>query len=56
MTGGQRIQAGLPQAGTTVQVRVGPDTCQIAVEAGSTVAAARAGSRGIRRHQASNDG
>jgi hypothetical protein len=38
----------------TVQVTVGPDTCQIAVEPGITVTAARTSSRDIRRHKASN--
>jgi transposase InsO family protein len=56
MIGGQRIQVGLPHAGKTVQVSVGPDTCQIAVEPGITVTAARTGSRDIRRHKASNYG
>jgi len=51
MTGGQRIQAGLPHAGKTVQVSAGPDTCQIAVEPGITVTAARTGSRDIRGHK-----
>ncbi len=54
MIGGQRIQVGLPHAGKTVQVSVGPDTYQIAVELGITVTAARTGSRDIRRHKASN--
>ena len=40
----------------TVQVSVGPDTYQIAVEPGITVTAARTGSRDIRRHKASNYG
>jgi hypothetical protein len=56
MVGGQRIQVALPHAGKTVQVTVGPDTYQIAVEPGITVTAARTGSRDIRRHQASNYG
>jgi hypothetical protein len=56
MIGGQRIQVGLPHAGKTVQVSVGPDTYQIAVEPGITVTAARTGSRDIRRHKASNYG
>jgi hypothetical protein len=56
MIGGQRVQVGLPHAGKTVQVSVGPDTYQIAVEPGITVTAARTGSRDIRRHKASNYG
>jgi hypothetical protein len=56
MIGGQRIQLGLPRVGKTVQVSVGPDTYQIAVEPGITVTAARTGSRDIRRHKASNYG
>jgi hypothetical protein len=56
MAGGQRIQAGLAHARKTVQVSVGPDTCQVTVEAGITVTAARTSSRDIRRHTASNYG
>ena len=56
MIGGQRIQVGLPHAGKTVQVSVGPDTYQIAVEPGITVTAARTGSRDIRRHKAPDYG
>jgi transposase InsO family protein len=56
MIGGQRIQVGLPHAGKIVQVRVGPDTYQVAVEPGITVTAARTTSRDIRRHKTSNYG
>jgi hypothetical protein len=56
MISGQRIQAGPPHVGKTVQVSVGPDACPIAVEPGITVTAARTGSRDIRRHKASNYG
>ena len=56
MVGGQRIQVALPHAGKTVQVTVGPDTYQIAVEPGITVTAARTGSRDIRRHKAPDYG
>jgi hypothetical protein len=38
----------------TVQVTVGPDTYQVAVETGITVTAARTASRSSRRHEASN--
>ena len=54
MVGGQKIQVGLPHARKTVQVTVGTDTCEIAVEPGITVTAARTSSRDIRRHKASN--
>ena len=54
MVGGQRIQVGLAHARKTVEVAVGPDSCQIAVEPGITVTAARTSSRDIRRHKASN--
>ena len=54
MVGGQKIQVGLAHARKTVQVTVGPDTYQVAVETGITVTAARTGSRDIRRHKASN--
>jgi hypothetical protein len=37
MIGGQKIQVGLVHARKTVQVSVGPDTCQIAVEPGITI-------------------
>jgi hypothetical protein len=56
MIGGQKIQVGLAHARKTVQVTVGPDTYQIAVEPGITVTAARTTSRDIRRHKASNYG
>ena len=56
MVGGQKIQVGLAHARKTVQVTVGPDTYQIAVEPGITVTAARTGSRDVRRHKASNYG
>jgi transposase InsO family protein len=56
MVGGQKIQVGLAHARKTVQVTVGPDTYQIAVEAGITVTAARTSSRDIKRHKASNYG
>ena len=52
----QGIQAGLAHARKTVQVSVGPDTYQVAAEAGITVTAARTGSRGIRRHKAPDHG
>jgi hypothetical protein len=54
MTGGQKIQVGLVHARKTVQVSVGPDTYQIAVEPGITITAPRTSSRDIRRHKASN--
>ncbi len=54
MVGGQKIQVGLAHARKTVQVTVGPDSYQIAVETGITVTAARTSSRDIRRHKASN--
>ena len=53
MVGGRKIQVGLAHARKTVQVTVGPDTYEIAVEPGITVAAARTASRDIRRHKAS---
>src|SRR5262249_662354 len=54
MVGGQKIQVGLAHARKTVQVTIGPDTYQVAVETGITVTAARTASRDIRRHKASN--
>ena len=54
MTGGQKIQAGLVHARKTVQVSVGPDTYQIAVEPGITITAPPTSSRDIQRHKASN--
>jgi hypothetical protein len=54
MVGGQKIQVGLSHARKTVQVTVGTDTYEIAVEPGITVTAARAAGRDIRRHKASN--
>ena len=54
MVGGQKIQVGLAHARKTVQVSVGPDTYQIAVEPGITITAPRTSSRDIRRHKASN--
>ena len=54
MAGGQKIQVGLSHARKTVQVTVGTDTYEIAVEPGITVTAARATGRDIRRHKASN--
>ena len=54
MAGGQKIQVGLAHARKTVQVTVGPDTYQVAVETGITVTAARTASRDIERHKASN--
>lgn len=54
MVDGQRIQVGLAYARKTVEVAVGPDSYQIAVEPGITVTAARTSSRDIRRHKASN--
>ncbi|HEX4088646.1 MAG TPA: IS481 family transposase [Trebonia sp.] len=56
MVGGQRIQVGLVHARKTVQVSVGPDTYEVAVETGITVTAARTTNRDIRRHKASNYG
>jgi len=56
MVGGQKIQVGLPHARKSVQVIVGPDTYQIAVEPGITVTAPRTSSRDIRRRKASNYG
>jgi hypothetical protein len=54
MIGGQRIQVGLPYAGKTAEITVGPDTYQITVEDGITIAAPRTTSRDIKRHKASN--
>jgi hypothetical protein len=54
MVGGQKIQVGLAHARKTVEVTVGTDTYEIAVETGVTVTAARTTSRDIRRHKASN--
>jgi hypothetical protein len=54
MVGGQKIQVGLAHARKAVQVTVGTDTYQIAVETGITVTAARTTSRDIRQHKASN--
>ena len=54
MIGRQKIQVGLVHARKTVQVSVGPDTYQIAVEPGITISAPRTSSRDIRRHKASN--
>jgi hypothetical protein len=54
MVGGQKIQVGLAHARKTVQVTVGPDTYQVAVETGITVTEARTASRDIRRRKASN--
>jgi hypothetical protein len=54
MVGGQRIQVGLAHARKTVQVTVGSDTHEIAVEPGITVTVPRSASRDIRRHKASN--
>jgi len=51
---GQKIQVGLVHARKTVQVSVGPDTYQIAVEPGITITAPPTSSRDIRRHKASN--
>ena len=56
MAGGQRIQAGLARARTTVAVTVGPGTLQVAAEPGITVTAARAASRDSRRHTAPDYG
>ena len=56
MVGGKKIQVGLSHARKTAQVTVGPDTCQVTVEPGITVTAARTTSRDIRRHKASNYG
>jgi hypothetical protein len=57
MVGGQKIQVGLAHARKTVEVTVGSDTYEIAVEPGiTTVTAARTGSRDIRRRKASNYG
>ena len=54
MVGGQKIQVGLAHARKTVEVTAGTDTCEIAVETGVTVTAARTTSRDIRRHKASD--
>jgi hypothetical protein len=54
MIGGQKIQVGLAHARKAVQVAVGPDTYQVAVEPGITVTAPRTASRDIRRHKASS--
>jgi hypothetical protein len=56
MVGGQKIQVGLAHARKTVEVTVGSDTYEIAVEPGITVTAARTSRRDIRRHKASNYG
>lgn len=53
MIGGQRIQVGLPHAGKTAEVTVGPDTYQIHVEDGIAITAPRKTSRDIKRHKAS---
>ena len=58
MAGGQRIQAGLACARTTVAVTVGPGTIQVAVEPGITVTAARplaATSDGTRHRTTADD-
>ena len=54
MIGGQKIQVGLAHARKTVEVTVGADTYQIAVDPGITITAPRTTSRDIRRHKASN--
>jgi hypothetical protein len=54
MVGGQKIQVGLAHARKTVQVTVGPDTYEIAVEPGIAVTSARTTSRDIKRHKASS--
>jgi hypothetical protein len=56
MIGGQRIQAGLPHAGKTAEIRAGSDTYQISVDDGITFTAPRKTSRDIKRHKASNYG
>jgi transposase InsO family protein len=56
MIGGQRIQVGLPHAGKTAEITIGPDTYQVTVPDGGTVTAPRNTSREIRRHKASNYG
>ena len=52
MIGGQRIQAGLPHAGKTVET----DTYHITVADGILIAAPRKTSRAINRHKASDYG
>jgi hypothetical protein len=54
MIGGQKIQAGLGHARKTVKVTVETGTCQIMVDPGIIVTAARTTSRDIRRHKAPN--
>lgn len=54
MIGGQRIQVGLPQAGKTAEITVGPDTYQVTVPDGVMLTAPRRTSREIRRHKASH--
>ena len=54
MIGGQKIQVGLTHARKTVQVSVGSDSYQIAVEPGITVTAGPDHCRDIRPHKASN--
>ena len=54
MTGGQRIQAGLPHAGKTAEVTVETDTYRITVDEGITITAPRKTSRDINRHKASS--
>jgi hypothetical protein len=54
MAGGQKIQVGLAHARKTVEVTVGTGICEIAVETGVTVTAARTTSRDIRWHKASD--
>ena len=54
MVGGQKIQVGLPHARKTVQVTIGADTYQVAVEPGITITAPRTTSREILRHKASS--
>jgi hypothetical protein len=53
MIGRQRIQAGLPHAGKTVQVTAETDTYQITVEDGLAFATPRTTSRDMKRHKAS---
>ncbi len=54
MTGGQRIQAGLPHAGKTAEATIEADTYQITVEDGIIITAPRTTSRDIKRHKASS--
>jgi len=51
---GGPLEVGLAHARKTAEVIVDADPCQITVEPGITVTAARTASRDIRRHKASS--